>query len=125
MGCYYVKRNILEAESSVHVGGGSVGQHQSMSPRLLVLTSLAGGPKHGYALMEDIAAITGTRLGPGTLYGALTRLEKSGLIEGLEIGDRRRPYRLTSRGAAVLEEDLLRYQAVVCHGLARLSGVLS
>lgn len=49
-------------------------------PALLILASLAGGEKHGYAMMEDIEAMTGVHLGPGTLYGALSRLEQSGLI---------------------------------------------
>src|SRR5207249_3802095 len=65
-------------------------------PALLVLISLAGGPKHGYAMIEDIATIGGSRLGPGTLYGAIARLEKLGLIEPLLPTDRRRPYRLST-----------------------------
>src|SRR6185312_7848248 len=52
-------------------------------PPLLVLASLAGGPKHGHAMIEDIAAMCGTRLGPGTLYGAISRLESQGLIAPL------------------------------------------
>src|SRR5215467_11811459 len=46
-------------------------------PSLLILASLAGGPKHGYAMMEDIEAMSGVRLGPGTLYGALARCASS------------------------------------------------
>ena len=45
-----------------------------LDPSLLILASLAGGDKHGYAMMEDIEAFAGARLGPGTLYGAITRL---------------------------------------------------
>ena len=45
-------------------------------PALLVLSSLAGGHKHGYARREDIELFAGVRLGPGTLYGATTRLEE-------------------------------------------------
>ena len=45
-------------------------------PSLLILSSLASGPKHGYAMMEDIAQCSGTRLEPGTLYGALSRRER-------------------------------------------------
>ena len=52
-------------------------------PALFILVSLAGGEKHGYAMMEDIEATCGVRLGPGTLYGALSRLEKRGLVEPL------------------------------------------
>ena len=67
-------------------------------PSLHILVSLSEGPKHGYAIMTDVEAITGSPMGPGTLYGALARLERRGLIEALEPVDRRRPYRLTSHG---------------------------
>jgi hypothetical protein len=50
-------------------------------PTVLILTSLAAGEKHGYALLQDIEAFAGVRLGPGTLYGAISRLEDRGLIE--------------------------------------------
>ena len=49
-------------------------------PPLLVLASLASGPKHGHAMVEDIESLCGTRLGPGTLYGAIARLEQQGWI---------------------------------------------
>ena len=75
-------------------------------PGLLILASLAAGPRHGYAMVEDIAAFGGGRLGPGTLYGALARLEESGLIEPLDTDDRRRPYRLTSLGVTVLGDEI-------------------
>lgn len=75
-------------------------------PALLVLISLAEGPKHGYAMIEDIAEIAGQRLGPGTLYGAISRLESRGLIEPLEAEDRRRPYRLTAAGSRLLKARL-------------------
>src|SRR5213595_2351420 len=61
-------------------------------PSLLILASLAGCPRHGYAMMEDIFQFCGTKLEPGTLYAALARLERRGWIEALEAEDRRRPY---------------------------------
>jgi DNA-binding PadR family transcriptional regulator len=73
-------------------------------PGLLVLGSLASGPKHGYAITEDVEATTGTRLGPGTLYGAIARLEARGLVRALPTDDRRKPYEITADGAAVLKE---------------------
>src|SRR5579871_5883644 len=73
---------------------------------VLVLISLADGPKHGYALISDIKGIAGTELGPGTLYGALDRLERLGLIEPLPAEDRRHPYRITAPGAAALRVHL-------------------
>ena len=86
MGYYYAMRSISE---------------RSTDPGLLVLSSLAGGPKHGYAITKDVEEVAGVRLGPGTLYGALSRLEERGLIEAMPSEDRRRPYRLTGDGSAV------------------------
>jgi DNA-binding PadR family transcriptional regulator len=90
-------------------------------PSLLILSSLASGPRHGYAMMEDILQFSGTRLEPGTLYGAIIRLEKRGWIEPLAAEERRRPYRLTSAGATALREQLATMQQIVNTGLQRLS----
>ena len=92
-------------------------------PSLLILASLAAGPKHGYAMIEDIEQMGGVRLGPGTLYGALARLEARGLIEALAAEDRRRPYRLTALGAAALREQLVTLQSFAETGLRRLAQV--
>jgi DNA-binding PadR family transcriptional regulator len=89
-------------------------------PSLLIMASLASGPKHGYAMMEDIAQFSGTRLEPGTLYGALARLERRGWIAPLPAEERRRPYRLTSDGVTALREQLATMQRVVSTGLNRL-----
>jgi DNA-binding PadR family transcriptional regulator len=93
---------------------------RSSDPGLLVLTSLAGGPKHGYAITADVEELCGLRLGPGTLYGALARLESHGLIEALPTDDRRRPYRLTGAGEAALSEQLRALDRVTRSGLDRL-----
>jgi DNA-binding PadR family transcriptional regulator len=90
-------------------------------PSLLILTSLAEGPKHGYGITRDVHEIAGVKLGPGTLYGAIARLEQRGLIEPLETDDRRRPYRLTRSGADVLGEQLAAQERVARLGLRRLS----
>ena len=90
-------------------------------PALLILSSLADGPKHGYGMMADIETMTGMRLGPGTLYGALARLEKSGLIQAIPAQDRRRPYRLTAIGIAALREQLSLLQKLAATGLKRLA----
>jgi len=75
-------------------------------PALLILASLAGGAKHGYAMMLDIEQMTGVHLGPGTLYGALARLQKAQLIEALSSNDRRQPYQLTTQGSNLLRRQL-------------------
>lgn len=90
-------------------------------PALLILVSLAGGSKHGYAMVQDIERIAGVKLGPGTLYGALTRLEENRLIEPLPSEDRRRPYRLTDSGAAMLRGQLAALETVVTTGRRRLA----
>ena len=90
-------------------------------PATLILSSLAGGAKHGYALMQDIEGFAEVTLRPGTLYGALSRLEGMGLIEALEGDGRRRPYRLTPAGAAALEAKLSAQARVAQVGLSRLS----
>lgn len=90
-------------------------------PGLLILTSLSSGPKHGHALLLDIDAFAGVRLGPGTLYGAITRLEERGLIEPLDADDRRRPYRLTAAGTTALADSLAALRRVVDAGTTRLA----
>lgn len=89
-------------------------------PSLYILVSLSDGPKHGYAIMTDVEAITGTPMGPGTLYGALARLERRGLIEALEPEDRRRPYRLTGLGTTTLRAQLEGMRGFAGSALERL-----
>ena len=78
---------------------------RSNEPPVLILTSLAAGPKHGYALTKDIEEFAGVNLGPGTLYGAIARLEERGFIAPEPVGSdtRRRPYRITGEGRVALE----------------------
>ncbi len=89
-------------------------------PQILILASLADGEKHGYAMIVDIERFGGVRLGAGTLYGAITRLEKQGWIRRVESDDRRKPYRITGLGIQHLEEQMSSLQRVVKAGLRRL-----
>jgi DNA-binding PadR family transcriptional regulator len=109
-------RNVVEAEEGAGMG------HYS-DPPLLVLASLASGTKHGHAMIEDIASICGTRLGPGTLYGAIARLEQQGWIEPLPPEERRRPYRITAEGARVLRAKLTTLRQFTKAGLQRLEAL--
>jgi DNA-binding PadR family transcriptional regulator len=93
------------ARMAVRRGAGktqvtSLGRYDN--PGVLILTSLVSGPKHGYALTKDIESFSGVRLTPGTLYGALDRLEERGLIEALPAEHRRLPYQLSSNGLVAL-----------------------
>ena len=87
---------------------------------VLILTSLAGGAKHGYALIKDVKDFAGVDLGPGTLYGALDRLEQLGLIEALPAEDRRHPYRITPAGVTALRVHLDAIERVRMAGRLRL-----
>jgi len=109
-------------------GGGARGEPEALTslgryagPATLILSSLAEGPKHGYALTKDVEAFGGVRIAPGTLYEALARLEAQGLIEPVESHDRRRPYRLTTAGAGALQRHLESQRRVAEVGLRRLA----
>jgi len=89
-------------------------------PPLLVLASLASGPKHGHAMIEDIVRMCGTHLGPGTLYGAIARLEQQGWIKPLPPEERRQPYRITAEGLRVFRAKLSTLEQFVKAGAKRL-----
>src|SRR5262245_7071296 len=90
-------------------------------PALLIMISLADGAKHGYAMTQDIEQIAGQRLGPGTLYGAITRLEAKGWIEPLASEDRPRPYKRTTAGHRVLKQRLNAIRAIARVAQTRLA----
>ncbi|MEA5362959.1 helix-turn-helix transcriptional regulator [Amycolatopsis sp., V23-08] len=88
--------------------------------QILVLYALTDGPLHGYAINTAIDELTGERLGPGSLYGALARLEAKGLVEALDGEGRQRPVRITEQGRVVLERELRAMARVADAGLRRL-----
>jgi DNA-binding PadR family transcriptional regulator len=90
-------------------------------PALYILISLADGPKHGYAMTQDIQRLTGQVPGPGTLYGAIARLEARRWIEPLPVVERRRPYQLTMTGERVLRHRLERLRTIARVGRSRLA----
>ncbi len=90
-------------------------------PGTLLLISLAAGAKHGHAMLLDVEAFSGRRLGPGTLYGALSRLETAGMVEPLALEGRRRPYQLTREGRAELRRRIGLLSVTVQVGRERLA----
>jgi DNA-binding PadR family transcriptional regulator len=89
-------------------------------PELLILASLAAGPKHGYAIMGDVDAFSGVAMGPGTLYTAIARLVEKKLIVPKASPGRQRPYQLTASGARQLDIQLKDMRRVALAGLERL-----
>ena len=89
--------------------------------KILILTCLAHGPLHGYALIQEIERVSGLRVGPGTLYGLLNELSNDGLIEELPTEDRRSPFRLTGAGRALLQTELDRAEQLIAIGRSNLT----
>ena len=116
---YIIDRARLHAATREHHVGYRLDRWAD--PPLLVLASLAGEPKHGYAIIQDVADTTDVRLSAGTLYAVIARLEARGLIEPLESEDRRRPYRITAAGAKALAQQSERMSKVASVARERLS----
>lgn len=99
----------------------------SNDAQMLILTVLAGGPRHGYAVNTAIEELTGSRLGPGSLYGALARLEARGLVEPADEAtgaqERHRTMRLTDTGRDTLRVELQQMARVSQAGLRALGVV--
>jgi DNA-binding PadR family transcriptional regulator len=106
----------MDADTSTAGDGENLGSGAAF----YILSSLAGGEKHGYALTKDIEGFARVRLAPGTLYEALARLEARGLIEPVPSDDRRKPYRLSGAGAAALDATLREHERVTRESRARL-----
>jgi DNA-binding PadR family transcriptional regulator len=96
------------------------GLRRTNDPPLLILTSLAAGPKHGHALAKDVATFAAVELSPGALYGAITRLEERGLIEPLASDERRRPYQITTAGTTALADAVAEMRKIADIGTSRL-----
>ena len=101
------------------VAKSTKGLERANEPAVLILTSLASGAKHGYALAKDVETFAGVALGPGTLYGAISRLEERGLIEPVDGDERRRPYRITGAGRAALASAVADMRTIADEGAAR------
>ena len=114
---------VMRSTRHVVQGDDGSGLGHYSDPPLLVLASLANGPKHGHAMIEDIASLCGTQLGPGTLYGAIARLEQQGWIAPLPAEDRRQPYRITVEGLRILRAKLATLEQFTKAGMKRLEAL--
>lgn len=102
-------------------------------PTFFILLSLANEPRHGYAILKDVEALSGgkIRLGTGTLYGAINRLLDQGLIQrspngvargdpGSHPGKPRKAYQLTQTGLRVLRAETTRLNHLLSAARLRL-----
>lgn len=121
--CYILRSYVIRSSLTSMTGNRKLTPtrlRRTGNPPLLILTSLASGPKHGHGLAKDIESFAGVKLGPGTLYGAITRLEERGFIQPLDSQDRRRPYRITETGAKALAGAIAEMQQLSQVGALRL-----
>jgi DNA-binding PadR family transcriptional regulator len=100
-------------------------------PVFHILLALADEERHGYGIMQDVAAQTegGLQLGPGTLYGCLKRMLAAGLVEESEErpdpaldDERRKYYRMTAFGKRVVRAEAQRLAGAVTVAMAKLAG---
>lgn len=79
-------------------------------------------PLHGYGIMQLVESVTQgrIRLGPGTLYGTLSRMEKDGLIESVAEEERRKIYHITPTGMDLLRLEMERLEELLTNGRKRL-----
>ena len=94
-------------------------------PVLLILTSLSDQPRHGYALLKDIEALSGgrVRMSTGTLFGAIRRLLENGWIQPVDLDDTSRDkqgYELTPAGRRQLQSEIERMKYLTKAATARL-----
>ena len=114
-----MKPALLQAQWQVT--GERVAATFSLEAAVWIMVGLAGEAKHGYAIMKDIEALGGFSMRPGTLYAALARMERAGLVQEVQNDDyRRRPFRLTAAGRTRLAADLRTLATLAAIGLRRL-----
>ncbi|MGD8455687.1 MAG: PadR family transcriptional regulator [Anaerolineales bacterium] len=79
-------------------------------------------PRHGYIVMQKVKEISREMvdIGPGTLYGIFSTLQKEGLILKVKEENRRKTYALTPKGKAVLREQIARLEIMTQGGLERI-----
>lgn len=111
---YYVIRYIVRHNSEGSMNTQQGPMTEAMYYVLLALTK----PGHGYRLMGEVEKVSGGRvsMGPGTLYGVLTRMKKEGLILLTEDDGRRKVYRITAAGREALAREYARLKAMVADG---------
>ena len=98
-------------------------------PTYLILVALADQPRHGYGIILTVAELSNgrTKLGPGTLYGALDRLTSESLIEAdhdeVVDGRLRRYYRISEHGRKVVVDETIRLATLTDRVTTHLGGI--
>lgn len=108
-------------QSQWEAGGERAPAAFTLEAAVWIMVGLADQAKHGYAIMKDIEALGGFSMRPGTLYAALARMERAGLVQEIQNDDyRRRPFKLTAAGRTRLAADLQMLTMLASTGLRRL-----
>ena len=108
-------------QSHRQAGGERAAAAFTLEAAVWIMVGLADQAKHGYAIMKDIEALGGFSMRPGTLYAALARMERAGLVQEIQNDDyRRRPFKLTVAGRTRLAADLQMLATLASTGLRRL-----
>jgi DNA-binding PadR family transcriptional regulator len=108
-------------QSHWEVTGARAAATFTLEAAVWIMVGLAGEAKHGYAIMKDIESLGGFSMRPGTLYAALARMERAGLVQEIQNDDyRRRPFKLTAAGRTRLAADLQSLATLASTGLRRL-----
>ena len=108
-------------QSYRQAGGERAAAAFTLEAAVWIMVGLADQAKHGYAIMKDIEALGGFSMRPGTLYAALARMERAGLVQEIQNDDyRRRPFKLTVAGRTRLAADLQMLATLASTGLRRL-----
>lgn len=105
-------------------------EYSRLSPAAFqILVALATGPRHGYAIMKDVSAVTSgeVRLNPGTLYTTIRKLLEEGLIHeaatpAASHDERRRYYAITAVGRRAARVELARLRALIESASVKLAG---
>lgn len=108
------------------INGKSIEKYFPFSERTCNILLALAEPLHGYGVMQKVEAISGgdVKIGPGTLYGAFSKLEEARMIRMVNEEDRRKSYQLTEKGEAVLLAQLRRLEVMAANG-ARVKEALS
>ncbi len=118
IGWYYIVNRYNISRYKRHIMEKQFTKYLPLTESTTYILMALAEPIHGYVLMQKVEEMSqGTvKIGPGTLYGAFSQLEKEGLIKMVKEADRRKSYVITIKGKTVLQEHIRRTEILVMNG---------